>query len=46
MSNGQRRRAWKALAAHKRTPGGFMPLLAKKNQRRANRNRRWQGGDQ
>lgn len=46
MSKGRRRRDWKAQAERKRTPGSFMPMPVSKNQRRADKDRRWRGGGQ
>lgn len=45
MSNGNRRRNWKAQADRKRTPGGFVPMQKKRDRRRDDKSRRWQDGD-
>jgi hypothetical protein len=45
MGRKPQRRAWKAQADRKRTPGGFVPMPKKRDKRRADRSRRWRGGE-
>lgn len=41
MGKRYQRRAWKAQADRKRTPGGFMPMPKKHDKRRDDKSRRW-----